>query len=513
MNISTDPWIPVLWDDGKAGLVSLCDIFARGDRIRDLAVRPHERIALMRLLVCIAQAALDGPEHTAAWEKCRERLGPDSLSYLEKKHKTFELFGRGQRFLQVDGVSAKTCKGKEPAATQASKLDIALASGHNSTLFDNGGGIGRSFEPARLALNALAFQCFSPGGRIGVARWNTAETPGKGASEHAPCMANGMLHALIRRDHLLETVRFNLLCRDQVSRIYGRDRWGKPVWEWMPRGMKDRDAVENATSTYLGRLVPLSRCLRLADDGRSLILANGLGYGEWREASATIVTRGSGTKQERVFLRVSLSKAVWRELHAVTVLARDAQGNGGPLVLGNVKKSSDFDVWVGGVASKQAKILDTVESVLHVPSAMLDDVCQKTYGEGVRWAESISSRLGRAICTYRRELGDNLDRAESRNRRMTIQGMAADRYWTEVEQSVPKLLEIASSPSVLGQPSNWAKTAWGSACRQAVLRAYEAACPSATSRQLKAYVKGLESLNVDKADSGDAEDEVEENEA
>ena len=61
MNLTTDPWIPIVWANGQPGTVSLGDAFARGEDIRDLAVRPHERIALMRLLICIAQAALDGP--------------------------------------------------------------------------------------------------------------------------------------------------------------------------------------------------------------------------------------------------------------------------------------------------------------------------------------------------------------------------------------------------------------------------------------------------------------------
>lgn len=61
MNLATDAWIPIVWNVGKAGTVSLREAFERAHEIQDLAVRPHERIALMRLLICIAQAALDGP--------------------------------------------------------------------------------------------------------------------------------------------------------------------------------------------------------------------------------------------------------------------------------------------------------------------------------------------------------------------------------------------------------------------------------------------------------------------
>lgn len=62
MNLVKDPWIPVVMQDGTPELVSLRDVFAKGEEIADLAANPCQRIALMRLLICIAQAALDGPK-------------------------------------------------------------------------------------------------------------------------------------------------------------------------------------------------------------------------------------------------------------------------------------------------------------------------------------------------------------------------------------------------------------------------------------------------------------------
>ena len=104
MNLTTEPWIPIVWANGHPGTVSLCDAFARGEDIRDLAVRPHERIALMRLLICIAQAALDGPTDHDDWKVCRAKITPAARDYLKRWQKAFELFGDGQRFLQVEGL-------------------------------------------------------------------------------------------------------------------------------------------------------------------------------------------------------------------------------------------------------------------------------------------------------------------------------------------------------------------------------------------------------------------------
>jgi len=61
MNLIVDAWIPALCANGRRELFSLLDLFASAHELRDLAVKPHERVSLMRLLLCITQAALDGP--------------------------------------------------------------------------------------------------------------------------------------------------------------------------------------------------------------------------------------------------------------------------------------------------------------------------------------------------------------------------------------------------------------------------------------------------------------------
>lgn len=492
MNLSTEPWIPIVWADGQSGTASLCEVFGRGEEIRDLAVRPHERIALMRLLICIAQAALDGPADKDDWRTCRTKIAPAALNYLKRWHKSFELFGNGLRFLQVEGLKT-TDGGNDDEGNSVSKLDLALATGNNSTLFDNGGGSERKFTSAQLALMLLTFQCFSPGGRIGVAQWDKTPTPGNGSSNHAPCIVGSMLHAVVRGHNLLDTIYRNLMTKEQVTRFYDPSSWGKPVWEAMPAGLSDKPAIQNATKTYLGRLVPLSRCIRLSDDCRSLILANGLDYPEWREPTATIVTRTIRGKPTRVPLPASVEKAVWRELHALVVLAVNKSSIGGPAALANIAEDTAFDLWVGGLIANQAKLVDTTESVFHVPAAMLHEPSQRLYEDGVRWAEKTAFRLELAISTYHRELGDNLDRAELRDRRQQIQNKATAQFWTDIEQSVPQLLDVVAHPEKLGN-NEWHKTDWGVAVWRAARAAYEHACPHDTPRQMRAYALGLNTL-------------------
>jgi CRISPR system Cascade subunit CasA len=502
MNLTTDAWIPIVWKNGKTGTISLLEAFARSREIHDLAVRPHERIALMRLLICISQVALDGPAEYDDWKICLPRIVPTALDYFDRWRHAFELFGDGQRFLQVANLKQPTTKSSgddEDEGNSTSKLDLALATGNNTTLFDNAGGSERTFTCGQLALMLTTFQCFSPGGRIGVALWNGHETSGKGSSDHAPCLAGGMLHALIRGDNLVASVHKNLLTKRQADQLFGKDSWGRPVWELMPQRLADAKAVQNATRTYLGRLVPLTRAIWLADDCQSLILANGLEYGSyadgWREPTATIVTRKiSGQVDERVVLRASLEEAAWRELHSLTVKAV-GQKPGGPVALQNISEDEQaFDFWVGALVANKAKPVDITESVFHIPAAMLKETSQRVYEMGVGFAKTTEFRLKRAVSIYHKVLGDDIGRPELKNRRQQIQSSATAQFWTDIEKAVSRLLEVVAAPESFGLKAEWHKTVWGQFVWRTALEAYERACPHDTSRQLCAYARGLKTL-------------------
>jgi hypothetical protein len=229
-----------------------------------------------------------------------------------------------------------------------------------------------------------------------------------------------------------------------------------------------------------------------------MILANGLdypAYPEWREPAATIVTRTSNKQPSRAPLATSVDKATWRELHALTVIAVDKTTNGGPVVLRNMQSNEDFDLWVGGlVAAGNGKLVDTTESVFHLPAAMLGETSQMVYEQGVRHSEAVESRLMRAVSLYHKQIGDNLDRPEMKDRRRQIQRHAASQFWTDTEQAVPRLLEVAAAPRSLASNRGWHTTSWGKTVWRAAREAYERACPHETPRQLQAYIEGLQKL-------------------
>jgi CRISPR system Cascade subunit CasA len=483
MNLVDDPWIPVLFETGSAGHVSLREAFSQGSDIADLTVRPHERIALMRLLICIAQAALDGPADRGEWLHCRERIPDAAQTYLSRWRHAFELFGNGQRFLQVPNLEPQPdCEPDIPMT----KLDVAMATGNNATLFDNGGGAERAFQPGGAALALLTFQCFSPGGRIGIARWAGKPT-GNGSSDHAPCISRSMLHTYVRGGDLCATVHLNALHKQQVRQLIS---WGCAVWERLPESQADKDRVVNATETYLGRLVPLSRAIRLWPNSERILNSNALAYPQHREVASTELLDENPKGTGRTVVSASVQKGIWRELSAITVKRTEG---GGPLSLQNLSDDEDFDIWTGGLVASKAKLVDTVESVFHIPAAMAKEPGQRTYEAGVKLAENALQRVLRAISAYWREYSRTPGKKpnkEGLKEKVSGSKQTAERFfWTAVEQGLPDLLATVETGA-----ESWSDTSWEKLVQRTARESVGAACPSGTPRQIRAFSKALQFL-------------------
>lgn len=519
MNLAFDPWIPCLRRDGTFCLASLCQCLTDSD-IVDLAVRPHERVALMRLLLCVAYAAVGIPRDYTEWKGCRERLPGAVPPYLEQWRDSFALFHPQKPFLQVAGLksAAKPGKKKEVDAgeggddgpTSTAKLDFALASGNNSTLFDHEArNPRRAASPEKLALDLLTFQMFSPGGLIGSIVWQGQER--SRTSSDAPCIPGSMLHTFVRGADLPETVWRNLLAADRLHAFASLgDGWqGRPLWERFPQGPQDVDAVHNATRTFLGRMVPLSRAVRLQADGVSMLLGNGLDYPSFsnaknpfpEEPSATVVLRkGKKDASERALLGVQPGKAIWRQLHAL-VVQRDAEGVGCCPALARVNAVVDkaVDIVVAGVARDQANIIDVVESVFHVPAPLLREDGHDLYAEEVRLAEETEQyALASAVERWRVSVDGGwqarlkLAGGKKYTECAKLRAQASRDYWTAVEGNLSLLWEVVAALDTDASADKQRR--WHELLRDSALNAYTTACRGSGERQLRAFVAGRREL-------------------
>jgi CRISPR system Cascade subunit CasA len=513
MNVTFDPWIPVVTTTGKSELASLCAVLSEGEKFADLAVRPHERVSLMRLFLCVAHAALNGPRNYGEWCDVPKRLPEAVMTYLTEWKDSFELFHNEKPWLQVAGLS-KDVAGQDKAGdisdwTPVSKLNFSYATGNNTTLFDHGGmSENRSIPLTETILSMLTYQCFSPGGLISQVYWNGAQS-GK-SSKDGPCVPASMIHAFLRGKNLIETIHLNLPTLDDIRFGYGEGMFGKPVWEQFPTSLKDVPNTENATATYVGRLVPITRFIRLHSAGERMLLGDGLVYPSFtsgfpQEPTATVVIRKKGEKEERALLSCRPAKALWRELAAV-VVKRKAEGVGGPLSLRAIQDGKGFDLLVAAMARDKATIVDTAESVFHIPARLHTPEGTVTYEFEVKKSESLASRLGWAIEEYRKEMDGGW---EGRMKgagpgawklKEKLHSIATTHYWTTVEKNLPLLMthiEAIGTDAAMPTREAWNKMIFATACG-----AYRIACGQETPRQMRAFAKGWEKLTGKKQESG-----------
>ncbi len=180
--------------------------------------------------------------------------------YLNRWRPAFELFGEGQRFLQVPNLhrnlggsgyarnQAGRCHG-DRTTTQLCSITVAVRSAR--------------YRRRRLALLLLTFQCFSPGGRIGVAEWSGQTNTETRAAANTPRACLAACFTRFSRGRSLRNIAPEPLTQGAGSGT-STDRGANPCGSACRNRRGTIGACRNATETYLGRLVPLARAVRLS---------------------------------------------------------------------------------------------------------------------------------------------------------------------------------------------------------------------------------------------------------
>ncbi len=498
MNLVDQPWIPVIFPDGRTTSVSLMDLFQQAGEIRDLAVNPVQRIALMRLLICITQTTLDGPEDEEDWYRCRGKITAAATDYLAKWHHAFELRGKSA-FLQIPELE---CREKGDKSLLA--LDCRSPYGGSSTMLfarDLAHKDSNSND-AQTALSLLTLLNFSTGGKVGQSVWNGIQY--SDATFAAPCIKAA--HTFIRSDTLLGTLYFNLLTKHGQSNGVSKlpnCRWGRPVWEHFPKDVGDSQAFDNASESYLGRLVPLSRFVRIGvgNNERCIIGPSHKsfkieGLPLHREPSLTVMQNKKG---EPYSLPLNASKHIWRELGSVLALRDTPAGQQAALSLRVVRQFPDLfpeeqvDVWVGGleVGATAAKLSDMVEWVVNLPIGLFQESSLLQYEAGVALADRGSAKLKLAVLEYWSFF--------KKDPRKISYDKAFACYWHCLDSNCTELISTANSSNHESLDS-----AWHPIVCSAMETAYDRDCPHISPRQIQAFVKGRNKLKLGKLNDASA---------
>lgn len=488
MNVAFDDWIPLVTTAGKPKLASLYSVLAEGENYADLAVRPHERVALMRLFLCVAHAALDGPKNYDEWEKVPQRLPEAARNYLEKWRDHFELYHPTRPWLQVAGL--KPAKANEDQSfTPLAKLDFSMASGACSTLFDHDGtNSNRQFDSSQMALGLITVQNFSTCGLLSQPLWNDTQT--QKSAKDAPCIASSMYHVFLLGKDLKETICINICDFEELSRLFTSQNWlGRPVWEQMPKSFSE----PGSTETFLGRLVPLSRAISLFEGSSNMLYGEALRYPMFpdfpREFNTSVVVNSSKKNTDRRLVGARLNERPWRQLDAILQYNLVGKTMEHALNLDHLE-GQQIDVWVGALIRNPGKqdVLDSVESRFPISKELRTEAGCASYAAEVQKAQDVSKLLDVAVYLYRSEL----DPAEGKG----LGSSAMNHYWTTVENNLGLLLRhIEAIGTEDAVPT---AQLWRSNLYNAARDAYRVACGQETSRQIKAFAKGWQKLAATK---------------
>lgn len=475
MNLITDPWIPVHYPNGQHSEISLQTLFSTASHISDLHLSTQERISVLRLLVCITQAALGAPATSNDWP-CFASTFEDGISqYLLSPniYPQFNLFGPGPRFLQCKGSPSDTLY-------PLCQIGFTFSSGNSPTFLDHYGETPRPYTPSQIALLLLTYQNFFIGGSMG------SKIKGNGP-------ALKMLHCFLLGKNLKETILLNCL---DTQTIQKSGPFGRPYWEHGDLNQIAKETSENATESYLGRLVPLCCALEVHIDNSSqpshpeylIRIDQGLEYPAFpvcREPSSTVL-KGKLVqgKAEQRLLRADPNRALWRDLHAISILnqADLSPGFGPPIIqshLPTLKESSaPIHLWAGElIKAKDAKIIDATESRYLLPIQFFQNETNKSYAQAVDYANRQSQAIYSALKAYGNLLNKDNPPIED----------AQQHFWNTLEASRDLLFDPAA-PN-LNSP-------WTRAVHAAAFAAYNHSCPRTTPRQIEAHVRSQRFLFV-----------------
>jgi hypothetical protein len=344
-SLVTEPWIPVLKNDGTSPRVGILEALANARSIRQIAAsNPMDKVALMRFLLAVLHWCKPGQTEAEAKQLAGERGIPEEwlgkLGTLASPEPAFDLLGPGDRFYQDKSLS----KQPGPIGELLTEIPVRTNIAHFRHVRDEAYGL----CPACCAL-----------GIVRVCTFATAGLGGRTAAVNGPMAA----YALRQGATLLDTVRLHW---PSVIAARREPPWSDPstptekqldvptVFAWRSRSIRLEDPADAGICAYCGEQCPLIQRLQITGGWRPPFMARGGEKKFWHddphlilvadtaadddgavvdsEPLASPSTMDSTRKTTLAFpapkWRVATHAAFWRRAAAATVprdLSEDAQ--------------------------------------------------------------------------------------------------------------------------------------------------------------------------------------------
>ena len=479
-NLIDEPWIPI----ADVGRGSLKQVFSNRE-YRSLGGNPVEKIALLKLLLAIAQAATELPDEGALLALDETTFTCQCLAYLEKWHDRFYLYGE-RPFLQMPAISA--------AAQQSYGAVLPEVATGNTTVLSQFQQE-RDLIDADRALLLVVLMGFSLGGKktdnkIVLTKGYTGKSNPNGkpaTGKPGPSLAfMGLLHSFLTGETLLKAIRLNLLTEDdlQGSNMFSGGL-GTPPWESMPAG-EDCSVAQLLRKTYIGRLVPLSRFCLLTEGG--LHYSEGLSHMNYQEGMADPSVAMDASKKKIKVLWSDPEKRPWRQLPALLSFIGDGRKSFDCLQLRKSlprasRTMSKFGLWSGGlrVSSNAGEQYvsgtdDFVDSEVWLHSDCIGEAWFSQLQHEMKELEDISSKTYGCICGYYKKQKMEGDK---------LAGQGTNMFWQFCERNSQDLVDACDQGREV-EEARW-KLRQGFAA--AAFATYDHFCPNNTARQLDAWAK------------------------
>lgn len=457
MNALTDKFVNVSYKDGKKSCLSIYELLQDCDLIEYIDHRFIERVSIIRLLICIVQASLKGPKTKNELKNLSKKQTIDiTLEYIKRYFNFFD----EKNFLQVavfQGINKD----------DLNDFDIYKKAENTPISFENHI---EDNKKQNLFLKILVYQNFSHGGLIGNSltktKWGTKEDNGVGLSG----VCYNKLISYLSANSLWETLCLNMITLEDFKDI----DWGKPAWE-CDIGDGNGADIKSLSSSYLGRLVPISKIIKI--NGNSSMIMRGIKYyGAEEGAFDQMMWAYLDTKKNvNRFMHADFEKHPWRSLHLVD-----------QRVYRNIYNASGaITVISGAMIYDQAKPIDEVEWEMQVEKEIVDNAFSQ-YKAGVDYAEDICYYLEKEMKNY----DDEVKYALSDKKSSKIS------YWSSLNKNNYKLIKEIS---INGGFEEWKKIV-----NKSAMYCFDNYIPKTRACEVKAYVKCKRRLisKIAKADKG-----------
>lgn len=480
-NLIDEPWIPVA---GK-GRASLRQIFS-DPALRALGGNPVEKIALMKLLLAIAQAAAT-PEDDTAWRAVgADGMAEKCLVYLEQWHDRFDLYG-AQPFLQMPAIAAAEIKSYGTVLPE-------VATGNTTVLTH--GQEERNLTDAEKAVLLVCLMGFALGGKktdnsVVLSPGHAGKRNDKGkpsTGKPGPAVAHmGLLHTVLQGESLRQSLWLNLLTQAQLaSNPRFPAGFGCAPWEQMPAG-EDDDIARALQRSLVGRLVPLSRFCLLEQNG--LHYSEGIQHGDYKDGvcDPTVAVNWSGKQPKALW--TNPDKRPWRELTALLGFMAQQRTTGFEclqLTACTERASSaidSFGIWSGGlrVSSNAGEQYasgtdDFVESGVFLYSNVLGAFWFAQLQTEMAALDELAKGLyGRVLGYFKTQLVEGKDLA----------AQATHLFWQFCERDFQQLLGACEQTDAGVAARHRLRLRFAAYAQQA----YDRYCPKDTARQLDAWAR------------------------